>query len=186
MKIPFYLKVINKTSVEVDAGYQETINRLRELSCGCTETDAVGRDLYFYCDENGKFHYYSLTRYRRSTTEAMRTAYVMGEVVFDKGKTRVDIYSVLDRSAKYFLYFNWAFASIIFLGLLAFLVFAKINGLAFGISDWRCLILAIVGIISVFVAVFRHEKEGDNILPDLETMEKDILKRINAVERWDE
>lgn len=185
MKIPFYLKVINKTSVEVDAGYQETIDRLRELSCGCTESDSIGRGLYFYCDENGKFHYYSLSNSRRRT-KAIRTAYILGEVVFDKGKTRLDIYSVLDRSAKYFLYFYWVFASIIFLGLLAFLVFAKINGLAFGILDWRCLTLAILGIISVFVAVFRHEKEGDNILPDLEIMEKDILKRINAVERWDE
>lgn len=177
MKSTCFHQILNETTIEVNAGYLDTIQRLLAQEGVCRNTDAAGDPLAVYCSCDGKLTVREPSR-RSAVT---RSIYVMGEVVEEGGKTKVKIYEIYDRTAAIFQY--------IFLGLTLLAVAVEL--LLVYLQVEAVSTPALVGTVAAMVLVIwlrltesRNQRKNKTV--DLETMKQEIINRVKAVERWDD
>lgn len=179
MESNFYTKILDETILEVYEPIEETIDKLRAQAGKCRETDCYGQELEFICTKKGKIRVENLSAKNNHSETSSRIYYVCGEVVEENEKTKVKIYSVHDKSTVIFRHCTIAIHLIVF-AVYLFFVFSSQNisiKEIFGIFLFILLLLPI-NLLTV--------KEKQNKNTDLEIMKNEIIKRVEAIKRWDE
>lgn len=179
MKSNFYTEILDKTVLEVDELFEETIDKLQAQAGKCRETDCYGNELEFICTKKGKIRVENLNAKNSRSEKASRIYYVCAEVVEENQKTKVEIYSVHDKSTVFFRHFTIALHLIVFAVYLLFIF-----------SDKNILIKELLGIFLFILMLLPINlltvKEKQNKNADLEIMKNEIIKRVEAIKRWDE
>lgn len=93
MRSTYFRQTLNETTIEVDADYLDTIQRLIAQEGICRNTDTAGNCLEMYCSCDGKLTVNESRRRRRSSSLS-RSTYVAGEVVEESGKTKPPIWTL--------------------------------------------------------------------------------------------
>ncbi|HIZ17407.1 MAG TPA: hypothetical protein H9675_07590 [Firmicutes bacterium] len=182
-------KIIDELTMEVDESYQETINKLRQQNGKCAVTDSNQRNLMFYCTKKGKMgiietDYFGHRRFYIDhlwlSELRSRTYYVTGKVLTENGKTVVKIYSFYSRAFLSNRIFG-ILLNVVFIVFLFAILFLSGNPIT--VKD-ILIIIALGLIFSVFdFAIFKELKNKET---DLEIMKNEIIKRVNAIKRWDD
>lgn len=181
MKSTIFTKVIDKTTLEVNESFKDTIDKLRAQQGVCRETDTEGNKLEFSCSKRGKLMVSNTREYGSSSRSANnRMYYVYGKVIRDDEKTKVAIYTVHDRTVIYSRYFSiiFDFLYLIFTVIMLFLYKAAIKEIIL-------MFLAVVT-LSIFPIVFSSRLEQKYKEKDIEIMKNEIIKRVEAIKRWDD
>ncbi len=179
MKSTIFKKIIDETTIEVNESFDVTVARLRQQQGMCRETDSLGIDLEFQCDKKGKLCICHFSRHRKKR-EFNRIYCVSGEVVTENNKTKVKIYTIHN---KYYLAMSVIFAIIEFV-----LVLLYILSISFSIYEpsKKDILIAILGIFAVVYPLHRDSIERRNKDIDLEIMKNEIVKRVTAIDKWDD
>ncbi len=179
MKSTFFTKIIDKTEIEIDTSYSLTIQRLKAQQGICRETDSRDIKLEFLCHNDGRLAVCNLSRHKKRL-ESDRLYSVVGEVTEGENKTKITIYSIYNRGylLSDFIPFICIPTLIVFCLCTAFLSNYEFTTVQ--------LYSMLFGIISLILLPGRRHKEKRNKTRDLEIMKNEIIKRVNAIERWDD
>ena len=162
MKPNIFEKLIATEVVEVEASWQETVDRLR----------AQGGDDHYArirCSTLGNITCYN--RYGQY--------YLKGEVVSEDNRTKVIIYTVRDRTAEFF---SWGFTVIDLLLLATFvpLVYIKNNGLNLA-EILIAVAMLLLGVYNVLRRFFLVKNTPQSVEPN----KRLLIKMIKSVDLWD-
>lgn len=177
MKSTFFKEYFDEVILEVNDSYQGTINKLQAQQGICSEEAGDGDKLVFRCSKKGKFRIDADLDSRNSTISDYRPYYVEGRVLEKDGKTIVEICSVFDKSNLFYQYFQ-------LVSLLISLVAGIILGLASEsfFSTSTIILLAFSGAMLISFLLSGSEQRTS----DLNLMREQAIRRVEAIERWDE
>lgn len=175
MKSNIFQKVLDCTEVEIKCKYQTTVDRMCEMQGEGHKTNYNNCSFVFFCNKKGYF------RVTTSQRGSYTTYGVEGRVVEENGKTKAKIYSVYNRSCRFYEIFLY---SAVILCLIGTVVGLFMGEDMFGnAGDFYKFLLAVPLIIILIATSFKEEKSSADTL---EKMKQEVLGRINAVERWDD
>lgn len=180
MKSNIFLKVIDQKILDVDQNFELVVNRLRLQEGICREKDSDGDRLQFTCSKKGKFMVSNVRNSNRSRRiDNERIYFVSGNVIPDGAKTKIYIYTVKDCTITYF---KWAslIGDIVWFFLSIFLMlFTDVS------IDKKILIVSYIFILllSVFLALSNQQ---DYSKEDIDIMQNEVIKRVHALDRWDD
>lgn len=178
MKNTIFTKIIEQSELEVKADFKTTIERLKDQQGICRETDSRQVTLEFFCHDDGRICICNYSR-RRQRRDTNRLYSVIGQVVTEEEKTKVKIYSIFNRIN----YFLSAVAAVLYLVMFAlYFIIAYKAGIVPGTKDLYLLILSVFAIL-LYPLSFRKEKRTKEA--DLYIMKNEIIKRVNAIDKWD-
>ncbi len=179
-------EIMDQFTIEVKESVPETIRKLQELSGPCLERDGNGYMLAFLCNKKGKFrvddfdsdmrHY----GYHRLVLSD-RVAYVEGYVTCENGKTVVHGQCVFNHSKNIY---RVAMLTLSVIALVLYSVLALLN--AFPFSFFHFLMYLGFVVLTVAYEISKSNNESYNRVADLEIMKEEAIRRIRAVDRWDE
>lgn len=179
MKSTIFNKIIDKIEIEVKANYDITIERLKAQQGICRETDSRQIPLEFLCHDDGRVCVCNYSRYRRRR-DYNRLYSVIGEVISEEGKTKVIIYSLYSRIN----FILSIIAAVLFLpSILIHVLFAYTADAA---PSAKTLYAIAFGIVSIVLFPWNRTKQIKNKNSDLEIMKNEIIKRVKAVDKWDD
>ncbi len=162
MKSNIFEKVIATEEVEVEASWQETVDRLRAQG---------GDDRYvrIRCSTLGNIAAYN--RYGQY--------YLKGEVVVEDKKTKVRIYTVRDRTAEFL---SWVITAVDLLLLAVFvpLVYIKNNGLNLA-EIMIAVVMLLLGVYNVLRKFFLVKNTPQSVEP----YKRLLIKMVKSVDLWD-
>lgn len=171
-KVEFEKKLYSEESVK------DTIWKLSQQNGFCRETDSNSEALEFFCTEKG---YIWVDEPAPSRGRWQSRIYsVRGQVEEENGKTVVNIYSVYNKSEKPFRYIAIAIYLLIILIYIALAVIFKIP---LTVKDFLTMLLA--GFF-VFWLAFSTSKEKGSKTKDIDIMVNEIVKRVEAIKRWND
>lgn len=178
MKSTYFTKIIDETTIEVDDSRQGTIDKLRQQNGVCYSTDGNQTELRFNCSKRGKISIDNNLSGR--SIDGCRFYYVVGEVLSEKNKTVVKIYSIYRKD-------EWIFrilAILIYLVtiMLYFLIKLKSGSTISAADIFGVLLLGVI--MTIFV--FSSTKELEHRDTDLALMRDEVVKRVEAIKRWDD
>lgn len=167
------LWTINETHVELDERYDVVIKRLMAQNGLCRDTIGTEHELGFYCEKNGRFY----------ISRKDFPYHLQGRCVANGAKTDISMYICYDKSHR-------------FLSALSIVIciFYLIGAAFISFFDGNPIIPIILGVILgavVFtielVRIKSLKPPAPEQLPDIVFVMKDeVLKRIDAIKRWDE
>ena len=175
MKLPRYLKVLDKQVVELDMPLDIVLERIVELRGVCREEDSMQKALVFFCDQKGRF---AVSNPVSRNNE--RSYYIRGEIFAEDGKTKVAIYSVHDR---YTTVFKWLAFLLLFAGWIFYACLLFSTGVPLEKKQLLELLIFPVFVVIFFALTFR---EKGNKTVDFNVMKEEVFKRLDAVKRWDD
>ncbi len=178
MKSNLFIKIIDETTLELDESLKTTIGRLMAQSGKCRETDKEGDSLFFDCTEKGKLivkHF----KYNNITSEK-QIYYVRGEVFEENGKTKVAIYTVHDRTT---VFFRWIEILLCVLMFVAHFLVLSIAEVPF---EKQFLVLPTILIGTIVFHLYRTKNEKTYMPHNIDVMKNEIIKRVEAVKRWND
>lgn len=199
MKFDFLREVIYEDTFEVDDTVEGTINKLRQQSGFCRERDARKNHLRFDCSKDGKIKVGNmLGAYKNNTLLRIKNFYgkrryiMRGEVLQENGTTKVKTYYCRRKYQlllRFTLYaFEFVITPIIFALLLFWIFFPEItrNEFTVGVFVIMCAYILLVNVfILSFLLKYRKSEEQNKEL-DYKIMKNEILKRVEAIKRWNE
>lgn len=175
MKIGRFLKILDQTTVSIDLPYATVLERLMALQGECRDKDGLGVEMEFLCNKKGEFRIANQSRRNRA-----RVCHVAGELIARGNKTDAKIYSLQSKDAKAA---KWILAVF---GLIC-LVVCNVGLAHFENAPLSTHIyISLACLISPAIGFFFDHKEEQYVPADLEIMKTDILRRLDAVKRWDE
>ncbi len=179
MKSTIFTKIIDEETIEVNESFAVTIERLKQQQGVCRETDSRQIPLEFFCHDDGRVCVCNYSRHRLRR-EYNRLYSVVGEVISEEGKTKVIIYSLYSRIN--FIFF--IIAAVLFLpSILIYVLFAYT---ADAVPSAMTLYAITFGIASIVLFPWNHTRQIKNKNSDLEIMKNEIIKRVKAVDKWDD
>lgn len=178
MKKRLFTEIIDETVIELDVDFEDTVERLIDQEGICRTTDSQDIPFIFDCDGKGRFSVFNAVGYRSDF--AQRIYSVEGEVKSEDGKTKVYIYTLYDRSARWSRYFG---AVLYLLFMVAYILF-----ICFRTEPLQLFDFIFIAVYSLFIArIFFHtNKEKLNKTNDIEIMKSEIIRRVEAIKRWDD
>ncbi len=178
MKSTFLTEIIDEVTIEVDGSYSETINKLRLQTGVCYVTDSNNTELLFKCSKKGEMSIENNVGKKNLLNG--RAYYVIGKVLVENDKTIVKVYSIYSRFDLLSRFF--AVAVYLITSLLYFIIKLKSGN---PISDKNIFFALALG---AFIAVISlsSTKEIHNNTSDLEIMKNEIIKRVEAIKRWED
>ena len=165
MKSNIFTKIVDETVVEVETSWQDTVNRLREQ---CHHIYSV------YCTRSGK-----ITASQHLGRHHYGRYYLRGRVVFENGKTKVRLYTVLDRWILFFSYVD------IVITLIACPILLPILYIEHGRLGFAGTLIALAFIAVGVYGAYREHYLNKNTKEDIEPLKQDLIQRIKAVDLWD-
>ncbi len=178
IKSGLFTKVKFEKKLYSDESVKDTISKLMQQNGFCRETDTNQELIEFFCTEKGYMWVDEPASSRGRGTA--RIFSVRAQVEEENGKTVVNIYSVYNKSEKPFRYFSIAIYVLIILG---YIVSGFIFKLPMTVKTFLTMLLA--GFF-VFWIAFSTSKEKGAKIKDLDIMVNEIVKRVEAIKRWDD
>lgn len=175
MKLKILKTILNEEIVELEENLNDVLIRLYNQQGNCTEHDSNGKPLEFVSSNDGKF---KITNFYGPSVPSFRLYSVCGQV-FNDGKTKVSIYTVLDRTA----YISIACATFIPLVLLLiYICFQPILNPPTIDNFFFAVVLITIYTIATFVLSLLEIKAQHKRMPaDIKIM-KNIVK--NKLKKW--
>lgn len=182
MKSTFFTKIIDTTEIEVKADYNVTIERLKIQQGKCRETDSRHINLEFMCHDDGRFCVCNCSRHKKRR-EFNRLYSVIGQVETEQDKTKVKIYSLYNR----WYHIDQIFTAILFplLVLSVGIKFYSEYFIEYGFTSVP-IFLVIYLLLCIYLFPSKIFKEKRNKTKDLEIMKNEIIKRVKAVDKWED
>ncbi len=179
MKSTAFIKILDETIIETSESLDATIDRLMQQQGVCYQKDSQNNPLEFTCTQKGKLWVNS--PYRRSNTISMHRAhYVRGEVfVAEDGKTKVSICTVHNRTAMFLRWFE------VLLFMIVLTLYISLDFIT-RMPVQLLLLELILGIVLLIVLLANNNGERKNKTADMEIMKSEIIRRVEAVKRWEE
>ncbi len=174
-----FYEVLDETVVEIDLPLHKAIAYLQEQSSVCHIEDSSREDIGFFCQENGNIFVYNQTGYR-----------VCGRVVSENGKTVAKLYAIREKGVGVVRIIPIALCLLYYIGFIAVYLYNRHE-----IPDNPEIIRALTAPLIVgpailcgaaLITIKRTHHEKKNHTADLDTMKQEMLRRIRAIERWDE
>lgn len=183
MKFSKSTEIIDKQVIDVRETREKTIERLMAQRGRCRESDSQGTPLGFACTEEGEFAIYNSVS--RRSGNRVRMYSVCGEVFSENGKTKVAIYAVHHRPARRG---KWVtlFATLIIWGWSVLQALFSPPEADTSVLTRYILVGSLVMVGIIIIAFTTNRKEEQFRTRDIEIMKNEVIKRIEAVERWDE
>lgn len=166
--------IIDETTLVTKVDFDTTVKCLIEQNGGCRETLADGTDMQFFCETDGDFCV-------RPVSDGY-LGYINGRVYFENGETKIVIYSRKYRKPKSFVFGVSIIPFLIPIALFIALVIRKIN---FTVTTLDVL-TAVFIILSLAFTLTKTHKQNQNIISDLQIMKGEVIKRVRAIERWND
>lgn len=161
-----------------DEPVKDTISKLMQQNGFCRETDTNREPIEFFCTKKG-YIWVDEPASSRGRGNA-RIFSVRAQVEEENGKTVVNIYSVYDKTEKPFRYFAIAIYLLIILGYIA-------SVFVFGLPlTVKALLTMLLAGFFVFWLAFSTSKEKGAKTKDIDIMVNEIVKRVEAIKRWNE
>ena len=179
MKSTAFITILDETVLESEESFDTTVNRLMAQQGICYQKDSQNNPLEFTCTRKGKLQIKSPYR-RNNTISTHRTHYVRGEVfVAPDGKTKVSICAVHDRTA---VFLRWFEILLFVIGLTLYIFLDFVNQM----PVLLLLLELILGIVFLVALLAGNNGERKNKTADMEIMKSEAIRRVEAVNRWDE
>lgn len=178
MKSNLFVKVLDETTLELDESLKTTIGRLMAQSGKCRETDKEGDSLFFDCTEKGRLIVKPIGYGRSAHSDPIY--FVRGEVFEENGKTKVSIYTVHDRTA---VFFRWIEILLCVLAIVAHFLVLSIAEVPF---EKQFLVLPTILIGTIVFLLYRIKNEKTYMPHNIDIMKNEIIKRVEAVKRWND
>ncbi len=183
MKFSKSTEIIDKQIIEVRETREKTIERLIEQRGMCRESDSQGTPLGFTCTEDGELAVYNAVSRRSGNRDRMYS--VRGEVFSENGKTKVAIYTLHHRSARWGKWITLFSALIVWAFYILRALFWEPE-VDTSVMTRYILVGSFVMVGIIIIAFSTNKKEGQYKTQDIDIMKNEIIKRIEAVERWDD
>lgn len=170
------VKLVKTIELKIDK--ETAIERLQSLENSCYTRDGNDELIVFYCTDKGQL---AVTgRVNSRAFSSMRVNDVRGQIENEGGKTVVKIYSVHDRSVTIF---KWIYSIVYALGLVISIVNVFLTRRSLTVDEIISAIFG-AGIAVVFFSINYSENKNTN--SDFEIMVREIERRLEAAERWDD
>ena len=179
MKSTLFKEIMDQNFMVIDLSPAETIRRLRAQNGYCYEEDSMDYHYSFSCSKKGKFTINVNNSTRSRSAAIYRSYYILGEVLNEQGKSRINICSINDRSNKLFLLFD------ALLGLIQVILYIILLLKVPSLGIWRFWLFLMMLVVSGD-GLFRLISEQNHKVPDIETMKRIALRKIEAARRWEE
>jgi len=188
MKKSIFRDILNEEYIEVNKSVSKTIQCLREQSGRCR--DSVPNNIndkiqvYFECSKDGRICIENM--FRGIKRDRYRMYYVYGNIVSKDNKTYIKTISFYKKSD------IWVHGFLLVLLFVAFLLLLTLEiTLMLKTSVHEVYILAAVVSFIIFLivtiypikAIFIRKKHGIELI---ELMEKELKKRVQNIERWED
>jgi len=161
-----------------DESVKETILKLSQQNGACRETDTNREPIEFFCTKKGYIWVDEPSSSRSRGTDRIYS--VRAQVEEENGKTVVNIYSVYDKTEKPLRYFAIAIYVLIILGYIA-------SVFVFGLPlTFKTVLTMVLAGFFIFWLAFSTSKEKGSKTKDIDIMVNEIVKRVEAIKRWDE
>ncbi len=178
MKNTIFTKIIEQSELEIKTDCKTAIERLKAQQGICRETDSRQVTLEFLCHDDGRICVCNYSR-NKPRRDPNRLYSVIGQVTEENGKTKVKIYSLFNRTN----YILSAVAAILYMVVFAlYFVTAYKAGIVPGTKDLYLLIFSVFAILLYPLRFRKQERDKAN---DLYIMKQEIIKRVNAIDKWD-
>lgn len=170
------VKLIKTIELKIDE--KTAIKRLQSLENNCYTRDGNDNCLAFYCTDKGQLIVSGRANSR--SLSSIRINDVRGQIEKENGKTVVKIYSVHDRSIIVLKYVLAVLYALYIVYAIADMIYSRqaISG-----SEIFTFILGGALVASIFMSA---RTENKNTKSDFEIMTREIERRIESAERWDE
>lgn len=163
MKLDIFRKIIDTNTFTIKGNISETISKFQQMGQTSNAKDNEGIALKFACSENGNF---------RIRSKGYSRYYICGDMKQESGKIVITLREVCDYTM---VLLRW----VLLIALAAWVVFRILTN---GIPP-----VSLVAFVALLIAVLKTTfNEKKNASLDLDIMKKDLIKTIEAVERWDE
>lgn len=166
--------VLDEIVLETPVDFETTVKCLIDQSGGCRETLSDGNGLQFFCEKDGDFWVRPVGR--------GYPGFVDGKVYADNGKTKVVIQLKKDRSKKRTIISIILIPYILIAISFIVLLIRKINFTVTTID----VIAAVFLLFALVSNLTDLNKKSQNITADLQIMKGEVIKRIRAIERWND
>ncbi len=166
--------ILDETLLETSVDFDTTVKCLIEQSGGCRETLSDGNSLQFFCEKDGDF-------WVRPVGQGY-SGFVDGKVYTENGKTKVIIHLKKDRSNK---------RTIISISLIPYILIAiSIIVLVIRKINFTITTIDVIAAVFLLFALVSNltdlNKKSRNITADLQIMKGEVIKRVRAIERWND
>lgn len=178
MKNSCFAKILDKTVIESSENLQVTIDRLRMQQGPCRDLDNRDFLLDFICTKKGKIHIDDAGS--RHLNNYSRIYSVRGEVFSEDGKAKVAIYTVYNRLAA--LYRASTIIDLVLI-LAVSILGVCLTDLPLIATIGGPLLLGGVVIVSFLMRAAKEHQQRDS---DTEIMKNEIIRRVEAIKRWDD
>ncbi len=166
--------ILDETVLETPLDFDTTVKCLMEQTGGCRETLTDGSGIGFYCEKDGEFQV-------RPTGDGY-LCLVDGNVYTENGKTKVVIRSKKYRSQKGMIILIHLIPYIIFVALFVTLLVRKIN---FTVTMLD-VVTVLFAILSLILSLATSHKRNQDAVSDLQIMKGEVIRRVRAIERWND
>lgn len=178
MRSMFFRKILGETTMEVNESYQNPISKLLLQRGKCSATDSNQLRLRFKCSEKGNIKV--VNNILLPLFLKLRIYYVAGQVLPENNKTVIKIYSVKNRIMFFVAILEIALLTIYAASNIFMIFLAGLQALAPAVLSF--IISAVIDIIIARV----YYNQIVNRKEDLEVMKKELIKRVEAIEHWEE
>ncbi len=182
MKFSKSTVILDKQVVDLQVTPEVAIERLIAQNGLCRDNDKQGSALIFYCTQNGEFSVYNASR--RSPTDS-RIYSVRGEIFAENEKTKAVIYTVHDRATRGS---RWIllFVSLLIAAVYIFFQFLTHSPIDHSLLTGYALLCTLL-FVGAIIFTHRHtNKEEQHKDEDIHIMKTEMLRRLEAVNRWDD
>lgn len=162
-----------QTIIDCSVDKETTIERLMAMTEITRTTDKSGKTLTFFCLKNGRFIV--------SAGGSEQDVYVSGEIFEENGKTKVLIEENNNKGSKFSRYLYYAvilIACLIYLATRIFIAQYKINMLD--------LIFTLFTVYFIINQILNTKNAKNTTREDLLIMKGEVIRRIRAIEKWDD
>ncbi len=186
MKSTIFRKILDQNSVVINVPPKETIRRLCAQNGFSYEEDHLNYSYHFYCNKRGKFIIDTYQRRRNggsfsaSHSEAsFRTYHIMGEVLDEQGKSKINIYSIHNRLNTSVLLFD------LLLDLIFTIPLYLISLVITAETSWKFFII-LGGLVMISGGLFRLISDHNHHPKELGTMKEIAFRKVESAKRWNE
>ena len=186
MKSNIFIKVLGKTTIEIDESASEIIPKLCEQNGRCFEFDSEGRNFNFYCSKKGRIHVFRNAGYldtpfrigyRHAFERNEQDPYrIYGTVREANYKTIITLYSVKKRFS--LAYIIAALVSAILLAVFYTVIHFNFTGEISG----NILFYPALLIVTAFASAVYLNSKNKNYKGDLEAMKQAAIYRIKSTQ----
>lgn len=178
MKKKLFEKYFDHEVHTINLSRKTVIERMRQMNGNCRNEDSEGWHFQFHCNKRGNF-FVDRAGDNGTTPDYNNAFFVRGRIFEENNQTKIEFCSVQIKGSKFDMYFSAVFSVISFIAIIAVLILTKIEFTS------KLLVCVLLMAFNVAYPFFRTRNEFNHKDVDLTNMRAEVLRRIDAVNKWD-